>query len=294
MKIKKPMSEKIFSVFNIILMTIIILITIYPLVYVVFASFSDARQLLKHEGGLLLPLFPMTLEGYKLTLKNAFILSSFGNTVMYVVVGTAISLGLTMLGAFVVTRDHFYPRRFCMLAIIITMFFSGGIIPLFIILQMLNIYNTFWAMILPWAVSSFNLIIMKTFFEGIPKSLEESAILDGANDLRVLWSIFIPLSAPVIAVIALYYGVGLWNSWYPALVFMRDRELYPLQMILREVLILNTKTDMSSASAMVEESYNRELVKYCTIVVATVPILFVYPFLQRYFVQGVMIGAVKG
>ena len=165
---------------------------------------------------------------------------------------------------------------------------------MFFVVQDLHIYNTIWAQILPYMISTYNIIIIITFFRGIPDSLEESATIDGASDFVVFIRIFLPLSVPVIAVIALYYGVGYWNSWYPALVFIRDRSLYPMQMILREILIANQTTSAADALQMVEEAYNRELVKYCTIVVSTVPILVCYPFLQRYFVKGVMIGAIKG
>ena len=271
-----------------------VFITLYPLVYVLFASFSDARALLRHEGPLTAPLLPMTIDGYRLTFNNANIIRSFFVTVFLVFAGTALSLSVSLIGAFVVTRKHFVLRSHVMTMMVITMFFSGGIIPMFFVVQELHIYNTIWAQILPYMISTYNIIIIITFFRGIPDSLEESATIDGANDLTVFIRIFLPLSVPVIAVIALYYGVGYWNSWYPALVFIRDRSLYPMQMILREILIANQTTSAADALQMVEEAYNRELVKYCTIVVSTVPILVSYPFLQRYFVKGVMIGAIKG
>ncbi len=292
--IKESRGVKIFAVFNTLFMLVLIAITLYPLLYVLFASFSDARKLLAHEGPLAMPLMPMTLEGFRLTFNNANILRSFGVTIFMVVFGTLFSLALSTAAAFVVTRAHFVLKDFVMTVMLITMFFSGGIIPLFFVVKNIKIYDTLFAEILPYAISTYNIIIMCTFFRGIPKSLEESAMLDGATDIKILVSIFMPLSIPVIAVISLYYGVGYWNSWYPALVFIRNRELYPLQMILREILIANQQTSSADAVQMFEEAYNRELVKYCTVVVATVPILVCYPFLQKYFVQGVMIGAIKG
>lgn len=288
--------QKVFNVFNILFMLCLIGVCIYPFYYVICASFSDAMGLLKWRGPLWGILQPATLEGYNLTFINENIPMGFFNTVQYVIFGTALSLILTVFAAFVTTRQHFMPRKIMMKIILIPMFFSGGIIPLYFVVRDLGIFDTKWSMILPWAISSYNVIIMRTFFVGIPKDMEESAIIDGASDLRVMISIIIPLSSAVIAVITLYYAVGLWNSWYPALMFMRDRNNYPIQMFLREILIANQASSSANANAstMVQEVYTRELVKYCTIVVSTVPILVVYPFLQKYFVKGVMIGAVKG
>lgn len=292
--IKKTVGERIFDFFNILVMLVLIFITVYPLYYTVVCSFSDARGLLRHIGPLALPIAPYTINGYKLTLRNASIITGFGNSILYVFLGTVLSLLFTAMGAFVVSRKHFKFRKIMMGGIVFTMFFNGGIIPLFFVVQKTGIYDTMWAMFLPWLVSSYNLIILRTFFSGIPDSLEEAAMLDGANDLDVMMRIYMPLSKPALAVLALYYGVGIWNSWYPALVFMRTRSLYPLQMILREVLILETATAADNNAMIVEESFNRELVKYCTVVVSTAPILVIYPFLQKYFVKGVMIGAIKG
>jgi putative aldouronate transport system permease protein len=275
-------------------MAVLMTATIYPLLYTVFASFSDARRLLGHLGPLFAPLRPYSLDGYRLTLQNASIGLGFRNTIWYVVVGTGLSLAGTGLGAYVLSRKNFLPRKFFMKLITVTMFVSGGIIPLFLIVKGVRIYNTRWAFILPWMISSFNMIIMRTFFEGIPESMEESALLDGANDLQILCRIYVPLSTAVIAVITMYYGVGYWNSYYPSMMFHTQRQLYPLQMFLREVLIANQKASAGDLTSMAEEAYTRELVKYCTVVVSTVPILVVYPFLQRYFVKGVMIGAIKG
>ena len=288
--------QKTFNVFNILFMFVLIFVCLYPFFYVICASFSDVMELLKWRGPLWGILKPATLDGYKLTFINENIPLGFMNTVFYVLSGTALSVVLTVFAAFTITRRHFMLKKFMVKFILVPMFFSGGIIPLYFVVRDIGIFDTRWTMILPWAISSYNVIIMRTFFAGIPKDLEESAIIDGASDLRVLVSIVVPLSSAVIAVITLYYAVGLWNSWYPALMFMRDRNKYPIQMFLREILIANQASSSASANAstMVQEVYTRELVKYCTVVVSTVPILVVYPFLQKYFVKGVMIGAVKG
>lgn len=293
-QIGRTTSERIVDVIIIVAMTALMFITVYPLLYTLFASFSDAKKLLNVTGPLWWPIAPYTLQGYQLTFSNAKLASSVWNTIWYVLIGTAGGLLITGMAAFVLSRKNFMLKNIIMKLIMFTMFFSGGIIPLFFVVKNIGIYNTRWAFILPWAMSAYNMIIMRTFFLGIPESLEESALLDGATDLQIFFRIYVPLSTAVIAVIAMYYGVAWWNSWYQSLIFQPDNKLWPLQMILREVLITNTKTSTVDVTTMAEEAYYRELVKYCTVIVATVPILVIYPFLQRYFVKGVMIGAVKG
>ncbi|MCI5551657.1 MAG: carbohydrate ABC transporter permease [Clostridiales bacterium] len=290
---RKP-SSYIADAIIVIIMLALMFITVYPLLYTVFASFSDAKQLLKLEGPMWWPLEPFTLRGYELTFQNAKLVPSIFNTLFYVIVGTLGGLVITGMAAFVLSRKNFMLKNIIMKLIMFTMFFSGGIIPLFFVVRQIGIYDTRWAFLLPWIMSAYNMIIMRTFFLGIPESLEESATLDGATDLQIFFKIYVPLSTAVIAVIAMYYGVAWWNSWYQSLVFQPSNSLWPLQMILREVLITNTKSATTDVTSMAEESYTRELVKYCTVVVSTVPILIIYPFLQRYFVKGVMIGAVKG
>lgn len=290
---RKP-SSYIADAIIVIIMLALMFITVYPLLYTVFASFSDAKQLLKLEGPMWWPLEPFTLRGYELTFQNAKLVPSIFNTLFYVIIGTLGGLVITGMAAFVLSRKNFMLKNIIMKLIMFTMFFSGGIIPLFFVVRQIGIYDTRWAFLLPWIMSAYNMIIMRTFFLGIPESLEESATLDGATDLQIFFKIYVPLSTAVIAVIAMYYGVAWWNSWYQSLVFQPSNSLWPLQMILREVLITNTKSATTDVTSMAEESYTRELVKYCTVVVSTVPILIIYPFLQRYFVKGVMIGAVKG
>ena len=274
----------------------LIILTLYPLLYVLFASVSDPKLLMGFEGFLIKPLGKWTLEGYKLTLSNPNVVTGYRNTLFYVVAGTAINVVMTALGAFCVARKHFGLINPMLIMLTITMFFSGGMIPLFLIVQTLNIYNTVWAILLPGAISSWNLIIMKTFFEGIPESLEESATIDGASDWDVFIRIILPLSKPVIAVMVLFYGVNNWNAWFNHMIFLRDRQLFPLQLFLREILMLNASASgqTPTVGAMITQSYYKELLQYCVIIVATVPILCIYPFLQKYFVKGVMIGAIKG
>lgn len=292
---KKNLSDHVFTVVNSIFIMLLMILTIYPMLYVVFASLSEPKYLLSHSGLLLAPVGSISLKGYDLVIKNPNIINGFKNTLFYVSVGTALNVLLTAMGAFVLTRKHFLIRKACSLFILLTMFFSGGMIPTFFVVKNLGLYDTRWALIFPGAISVYNLIIMRTFFEGIPESLEEEAALEGASDWYVFIRIIFPLSMPVIAVMILYYGVGHWNSWFNAMIYLRKRSMYPLQLFLREILLQNNLDSSAMTTAeMAEESLYKELIQYSAITVTTLPILIVYPLLQRYFVQGVMIGAVKG
>ncbi len=289
--------EKIFDVFNAVLMILLILVTIYPLYYVIMASVSDPKYLLAHEGPLLCWLGEFTLEGYRLALNNPNIVSGFANTMINLAIGTALNMILSIFAAFVLTRKHFLPRNALMKLMTFTMFFHGGLIPLFFIVKGTGIYNTRWADFVPYLISTYNVIIMRSFFVSLPPSLEEAARIDGANDWQVLMNVVMPLSKPVLAVIFLYYTVGHWNSWFPSMVFIRNTKLYTLQYVLRGILIANNTSVSSGGDGLLsvsEISLSAELVKYCTIVVSTVPIMLVYPFLTKYFEKGVMIGAIKG
>ena len=279
---------------NILIMLFLIFITVYPMYYVVVASFSDPLLIRSHTGPLFSILGTPTLQGYQKTLSNKSLFTGFRNTLFYLFVGTFLQLFLTSLAAYVLSRKNFMIRRGVMKMFIFTMFFNGGLIPMFFAIRNTGVYNTIWVSSIPYAISAYNMIIMRTFFETIPESLEEAAIIDGANDFTVFSKVILPLSKPIIAVMVLYYGVGQWNSWFPAAMFTRDRKLYPLQMILREILIENQTQSADNLTAAMEDTFTKELVKYCTIVVSTFPILAIYPFLQKYFEKGVMIGAVKG
>jgi putative aldouronate transport system permease protein len=286
---KLSRGELIFKIFNTIVMIIIMIICIYPLVYVTFASFSDPYKLMAHRG-LLVSSLGFTLKGYDLTLKNPNISSGYLNTLIYMTTGTFINLLMTSLGAYVLSRKNVYWKNLMMILIVFTMYFSGGLIPFFLLVQGLGMMNTVWAVVLPNAIGTWYLIVMRTSFQTIPASIEESAKIDGAGHFTILFRIILPLSLPVVAVMALFYGVGHWNAWFNAMLFLRKRNMYPLQIILREILILNTggNIDISSELNQSEMDMYRILVQYCTIIVATVPILFAYPFLQRYFIKGVM------
>ena len=305
----RKLSYKLANALIILCMVALMVIMIYPLLYTVFASFSDAKGLLTHSGMLWRPIPEynedgsiasyINLGGYKKVFADARLMRAFGNTIFYVIAGTAISLTLTIMGAFVVSRNYFMGRNVLMKLMLFTMYFSGGLIPTYLVVKNLGLLNTYWAILLPGCLSTYNLIIMRSFFKSIPPSLEESAMIDGANDYHVLRHIVLPLSKPCIAVVGMYYAVGIWNGWYQAMLYLpKAPEKQPLQLLLRSILILNQNTQggsgMSAAEMLVSTALDRELIKYCVVMVATVPILIVYPFLQKYFVKGVLIGAVKG
>lgn len=286
--------EKAFDVFNVILMVVLVLITLYPLYYVLVCSVSDPKLLLGHEGPLLGWLGEFTLSGYARTLDNPNIVGGFVNTVINLVIGTTLNMVLTIFAAYVLTRRHFFIRNLMMKLMTVTMFFNGGLIPLFLVVRLTGIYNTRWANFVPYLISTYNVIIVRSFFASLPDSLEEAAVIDGANDWHVLRYVVLPLSKPVIAVVGLYYAVGHWNSWYPSMIFIRDSDLHTLQYVLRGILLANDTSAGSDSISVAEISMSAELVKYCTIVISTVPIMLVYPFLTKYFEKGVMIGAIKG
>lgn len=290
-KIRKSTGERIFEVLNTFLILLLIVVMAYPLIYVLCSSLSMPSELITHKGLLLWPKGFQT-ESYRLVFMNPTITGGFVNTIMYLVIGLVINMVLTILTAYVLSRKGLYFKRFLNLMITFTMFFSSGLIPLYLQVRGYGLYNTIWAVILPTAINVYNMIIMRTGFEAVPVSLEESAKLDGANHLTICTRIVVPLSKPILAVIALYYAVYHWNSWYNALIFLRDRELYPLQLALRELLITNNTEALTAEASGQTEMYG-EVVKYAAIIVSTVPILCIYPFMQRYFIKGVMIGAVK-
>lgn len=289
---KTTIGEKCFVAVNTLFMLLLCFVTLYPFIYVFFASLSDPAALASHRGLLLLPL-DLNMNAYKAVFDNPMITTGYRNTIFYVVCGTAINLLLTALGAYVLSRRNLYFKNLLMLLIVITMFFGGGLIPTYLLINKLGMLNSVWALLIPGAISTFNMIIMRTGFQAVPISLEESARMDGANDLVILFRIIIPLSMPVIAVMILWYAVGHWNSYFSALIYLRDRELFPLQLVLREILITNSTDSMMTDAGAQDRIAIAETIKYATIIVSTLPILLLYPFLQKYFVKGVLIGAIK-
>jgi len=291
---KRTFSEQIVFAFIILFMIALMIVTVYPLLYAVFASLSNPADLMMTRGAILKPVGDVTLAAYQAVMDNPMILVGYRNTLFYVIVGTGLNLVMTVLGAYALSRKNVMFKNWIMLGIVFTMFFGGGLIPRYLLVsQTLNLQDNPLALILPGAVGTMNLIILRTAFETVPVALEEAARMDGANDLQILWSVIIPTSLPALAVITLFYAVAHWNAWFDAMLFLRNREWYPLQLILREILISGSTATMTSGASASDVMPLGETIKYATIIVATVPILCIYPFVQRYFVKGVMIGAIK-
>lgn len=290
--IKEPFSRKMYLWINGIVLFAVSVICLYPMIYVVFASFSSPNAMAAHSGALLWPLKP-TLIAYENVLKNRTIWRGYFNTIFVVVTGVALNLVMTTLAAFFFSRKGVMHGKALMLIIMFTMFFSGGIIPTYLMLKNMGFIDNLLVLVIPGAINTTNMIIMRTAFYSVPDSLEESARMDGAGHLTVLVKIMIPLILPTFAVVGLYYAVGHWNSWFNASLYIKDRNLYPLQLVLREILILGETSTMDIDSTMADKAMLSETLKYAVIVVSTVPILCVYPFIQKYFVKGVMVGAVK-
>ena len=288
--------QKAFNVFNIAFMVLLMIVTLYPFYYVICASFSSSTHLQVHRGFLITPV-KATLGAYKKTFNHALILSGFANIFKIMIVALPINLLVTIVAAYFMSQRGMMFKGPIVFLMMFTMFFGGGLIPSYLNIKQLGLYNTLWALILPGCLSIYNAIIMKTAMEAVPESLSESAYIDGANDLVVLFRILVPLIIPTLAVILLYYGVGHWNSWFPATVYLEDNTKLPIQAVLRSIVIENEML-LGGATEVVEgEAYANdytETIKYAVIVISTIPILCVYPFLQRFFVKGVMIGAVKG
>lgn len=291
MKVRISKGEKIFRIFNYALLTIVCLICLYPMWHVAMGSISDGSQLISHRGVLLKPL-GFSIDAYKRVFSNPNIITGYANTLFILIVGVALSLVMTCLGAYFFSRRGVMFRKPLMMLVMFTMFFSGGMIPFYMTLRDLKLTNTLWGLIVPFMISTYNMIILRTSFEAIPESLMEAARIDGAGHLTILVKIVLPLSKAILAVMVLYYGVSIWNGWFWASAILRDRDMYPLQLILREILLSNDSQGMSAGAGGDAEALS-QTIKYATIMVATVPILCIYPFLQKYFASGIMIGAVK-
>ena len=293
MKSKKSLGEIIFDSSNYIFLAVLSLVTIYPMIHVLFASFSTGSELTAYTGLLYYPLKP-TLAGYEAVFSTPMILTGYINTFIVIIGGLALNILVTSMTAYALSRDGMLLKKPITLFVIFTMYFSGGLIPYYFLVKSIGLRDNLLVLIIPVAMSTFNMIIMRTSFEAIPVSLEESAKLDGANDFTILFKIILPLSKAVIAVMCLYYGVAHWNSWFQAMIFISDRKLYPLQLVLREILLINqdnANVDNGNTGGLLNVA---ETLKYSLIVVSTLPVLIIYPFLQKYFVKSVMVGAVKG
>ena len=298
--VKDTRADKIFLVFVYFFLAIALLIVLYPLIYIVSASISNPH--LVNSGEMWLLPKGVTFEGYRTLLGNSSIWRGYLNTIYYTVLGISINLLVTLPCAYALSRDDFYGRRAFTNFMLVTMFLSGGLIPSYLLIRSLGMLNTVWALVIPGAVSVYNVVVTRTFFQTtIPREMEEAAIVDGCSDFRLFMQIVLPLSTPIIAVMALFYGVGHWNSFFSALIYLSDKSMYPLQMILREILILqdmssNTVSNVTSemASMLYSKQQLAEVIKYGVMIVSSLPVIIVYPFLQKYFVKGMMVGSIKG
>jgi putative aldouronate transport system permease protein len=297
MKIKRNVSDIVFDTANILFMIVLIIVTLYPFLHVVFASFSSSAFVMSHKGLILWPR-GFNLKAYNFAIKHPMLGLSYLNTIFYASMGTLLGILVMSLAAYAFSKQGFPGKKFFLFLIVFTMFFGGGLIPTYLNIKNLGLLNTRLVMFLPTCISTWSIIIMRTGFSQLPESLSESAYLDGANDFAILFKIILPLSKAVIAVISLFSIVGYWNSWFNALIYLTDRRKYPLQMILREILIIGEMADLETTIA--EETFASDraslaqVIKYAIMVLTTGPIIVAYPFLQKYFVKGVMIGSLKG
>ncbi len=287
------LGDRIILRINVLLLFVFLVIIAYPLLFVISASFSAGSATMS------LSLIPkkISLVGYETVFKYKDIWTGYGNSLFYMAAGTALNLGMTILMAYPLSRSDFKGRGFLMTLCMITMYFSGGLIPTFIVVKNLGLLNTRWAILLPGCMSVYNMIVMRTYFKSsIPGELLESSQLDGCGNIRYMISILLPLSGPILAVIGLFYAVGIWNAYFDAMVYVSTkRNYYPLSLFLREILILNEQDiDRLDVNTLLELEERRNIMKYAVIVVSSLPVMIIYPFVQKFFVKGVMIGAVKG
>ena len=293
--IHQTRADNIFDVVNVLLLGIVLLLVLYPLIFVLSCSFSDPLLVVQSK----IILFPkqLTLVAYERVFRNELIVSGYKNTILYTVLGTAINVAITTATAYPLSRKDFKARKPITIMITFTMLFSGGMIPTFLVVKQLGLLDSIFALLLPGAMSTWNMFIMKNYFQSsIPGEMYEAARIDGASNMRILTDIVLPLSAPIIAVMVLYYGVGHWNSYFNALIYIYDNKRYPLQLVMRSFFNSQDYAEQGAAgdSGAVTALLVAETMKYALIVVSSAPVLALYPFLQRYFVKGVMIGAVKG
>ena len=283
-------SQKALTAVNYLCITLIAFLCLYPMIHVLAASFSDPIRLIRHRGVLFWP-DGYSLKGYETVFHNPNIISGYLNTLFYVLVGTLINMVLTSFGAYALSRPGWPFRRMIIFLFVFTMYFGAGMIPRFMLVKSLGMLNSRWAILIPTAVNTWNLIVMRTSFAAIPREMEESAYMDGASDFRILFQIYLPLAKATVAVMMLFYAVEHWNAWFTSLLYLTDTSKYPLQMFVRDILMYD------GAGGTTEDAnaiYLKELTKYSVIIVSVVPILCIYPFVQRFFVKGVMLGSGKG
>lgn len=291
-------ADRWFLLINKIFVTLLLIGIAYPLIYVISASISDPAEV--NSGRMWLWPLDITWEGYARVFRNGEIWLGYRNTVFYTLVGTFLNLLVTIPCAYALTRAEIKGRNLVMAYFVLTMFFNGGLIPTFLVVKSLGMVDTVWALLIPNLVAVWNMIVTRTFFQSnIPRELEEAAEMDGCSPARLLIQLVLPLAKPVIAVMALFYGVAHWNQYFAALIYLSNRDLFPLQMFLREILVLNQMSDVmmmngTDMEAMARQAQIADIIKYAVMIVSALPLLAVYPFIQRFFVKGILIGSIKG
>lgn len=289
---EKSASSRLLDTLITLIMILVVLATLYPFYYLTIVSLSHGNAVLRGD----VRLWPvgLTLESYALVFHDPAVPRSLMNSVRYTAVGTLINLVMTSLCAYPLARPRFSGRKVLTWVVSLTMFFSGGLIPLYLVVMQLGIKNSMWALVLPWAINVWNMFILRTGFQQIPEEVYEAATIDGANDLQTMVQVILPLSKPVLATLLMFYAVGHWNEFFNALIFLDDRNLYPIQLVMRNIVILGQFEQTNQLGAAADFAVVEQTLRYATIMVSTLPILAVYPFVQKYFVRGVMIGAIKG
>lgn len=292
---RQSTGDRVFEIVNTGLLFLVLLVILYPLWFVVIASVSDPAKVA--AGDVLLWPAGVSFEAYRMVFRDSMIMTGYRNTLYYTILGTAINLVMTVLAAYPLSRKDWVGRGFFMALVMFTMFFSGGTIPTYLLMNDLGLINTTWAIVLPGAVSVYNAIVMRTFFiNSIPLELQEAAQVDGCSNTRLLLRIVLPLSKPILAVMVLFYGVAHWNAFFGALIYITESDRYPLQLVLRSILIQNTASQdmLGEVDTLGNRVMLAETIKYALIIVSTLPMMVLYPFLQRFFEKGVMVGSVKG
>ena len=293
--IRESLPDRLFLIFVYVVLSGALVIVLFPLLHILSASFSSPQAV--NSGRVWLFPVDFTLAGYKAVFANPNILIGYGNSLFYAMAGTFVNVVMTVLIAYPLSRRTFYGRHIIMMLLVFTMLFDGGLIPNYMVVKSLGMIDTRWAMIIPGALAVFQVIIARTFFQtSIPEELAEASEIDGCSDVRFITSVVLPLSKPIIAVMTLMYAVGHWNSYFGALIYLKSPDMFPLQIVLRNILILNTvdPTMMANVDDMLQLQGMSELLKYSLIVVASAPVLMIYPFVQKHFVKGVLIGSLKG
>lgn len=293
---KRITQDKVVYFINYVLLTFLFVIVLYPIIYIISCSFSSGDALV--AGNVRLLPVDFTLDGYKAVFQYDSIWTGYKNSIIYTLAGTVVSLTLTLLAAYPLSRNDFRGRKVLSTIYLFTMMFSGGLVPTYLLINNLHMVNTIWAIILPGAVSAYNVIVARTFFnQSIPKELLEAAEMDGCSDFKFFVRIVIPLSYPIIAVICLWTVVTFWNSYFNQMIYLNSESKYPLQLILRKILLLseiNLSSGAMDPETLRKNRYLSEMLKYGSIIISTLPLMIMYPFVQKYFVKGVMIGSVKG